>query len=326
MQIMKRVYLLLLAVLTIYSCKKDENVCETDRYSNEIFTEVSRTNITYATVKGVDGKDISLSMDIYQPTGDEFEKRPLLILAHGGSFIGGSRLDMQQFAQTGARRGFVTASIDYRLLSLSGGIPDSSKLVDIAIKASHDMRAAVRFFRKSVSDGNIYKIDSDNIFIGGVSAGAITALHAGLLDETDPVPAIVKNTIANNGGIQGNSSNAEALKFSSEVKGILNLSGAVITTDIIDAKDPSIYSYHGDKDEVVPYEFGFASVGPVKITRLYGSKLINEKAKSLGIKSELTTVSGGGHTDVYLDAKFLPQLTGFTTQTYSGVKGQICGG
>ena len=321
---MKKVFILLFATIFIFSCKKDENVCETSRYSSEIFAEVSRTNVTYANVKGVDGKDVALSMDIYQPVGDDFEKRPLLILAHGGSFIGGSRLDMQSFAQAAAKRGFVAASIDYRLLSLSGGIPDSSKLVDVAIKASHDMRAAVRFFRKNIAEGNSYKVDNDDIFIGGVSAGAITALHAGLLDETDPLPTFAKMAITNNGGIQGTSSNADALKYSSEVKGILNLSGAVVTTDIIDAKDPSIYSFHGDKDDVVPYELGFASVGPIKIIRLQGSKLINDKAKTVGVKTELTTVPGGGHSDIYLDAKYLSQLHAFTSQTYTGLKGQVC--
>ncbi|HMP31467.1 MAG TPA: hypothetical protein PKD85_17835, partial [Saprospiraceae bacterium] len=204
------------------------------------------------------------------------------------------------------------------------GIPDSLKLIDIAIKASQDMRAAVRFFRKSAADGNTYKIDIDNIFIGGVSAGAITALHAGLLDESDPIPEFAKQAITKNGGIIGTSGTPDAINQSSDVKAIINLSGAVVNTSIIDAGDPPIYSLHGDKDDVVPFDLDYAYVGPIKILQLYGSNRIHEQAKKIGIPTALTVVSGGGHADIYLEERFRPQLDAFNTKTFIAIKGQIC--
>ena len=56
-------------------------------------------------------------MDIYTPVGDNYTNRPLLIFAHGGSFIGGSKTNptMVDLCETFAKRGYVTASINYRL-------------------------------------------------------------------------------------------------------------------------------------------------------------------------------------------------------------------
>jgi len=321
---MKKAIFFFAAVLLITSCKKDEDVCETARYVDDIFTETKRINITYGKAISVTGQEVSLSMDIYQPVGDEFEERAVIIFAHGGSFVGGSRLDMQAICQASAKKGYVAASIDYRLLSISGGFPDSTKLADIVIKASQDMNAAVRFLRKSETDGNAYKIDPDNIYIGGVSAGAITALHAGLLDDSDPLPAYVKKVIADNGGLKGTSGTADALSFSSDVKGILNMSGAIISPSILDAKDPAIYSFHGDKDDVVPFDFGFSFVGPIPIVGVYGSNRINEAAKKVGIPSTLTVVSGGGHANIYLEERFRTQLDAFTKLAFTSLKGQVC--
>jgi hypothetical protein len=313
-----------LVLSVFFSCKKDENVCESTRFSEDIFTETSRTNITYGTATASDGSQVSLSMDIYQPVGDDFEKRPLIIWAHGGSFVAGGRLDMQSIARASALKGYVSASIDYRLLPLTGGIPDSLKLIDIAIKASHDMRAAVRFFRKSAADNNVYKIDTDNIFIGGVSAGAITALHAGTLDASDELPEYVKQIINSNGGMEGNSGTQDAKSFSSNVKGIINLSGAVVNPNIIDSSDPSIYSLHGDQDDVVPFDIGFAYVGPIPIVRLFGSNRINEQAKKVGIPTSLTVIQGGGHSNIYLEERFKAQLDAFNSKTFISLKEKIC--
>jgi acetyl esterase/lipase len=59
----------------------------------------------------------TLKMDIYQPTGDTNTNRPVIIFAFGGGFVNGSRTEnsMVKLCQAFAKRGFVTASIDYRL-------------------------------------------------------------------------------------------------------------------------------------------------------------------------------------------------------------------
>jgi hypothetical protein len=58
-----------------------------------------------------------LLLDLYVPTGDTLEKRPLLIYAFGGGFLIGLRNQppIPQFCEHFARLGYVVASIDYRI-------------------------------------------------------------------------------------------------------------------------------------------------------------------------------------------------------------------
>lgn len=307
------------------SCGSDEtNVCETTRYASPTFTSVSRINTVYSNAKSVLGPDEALSMDIYQPTGDKEEKRALIIWAHGGSFVSGNRLDVQSLCEEGAKRGFVTASIDYRLLSVFTSVPDSLIIGDVAIKAIQDMNAAVRFFRKDAATSNKYKIDPEQIYIGGISAGGIIALSVAYMKDVDLTIPYLKKIVDNNGGLNAGSGDLDARKYSNKVNGVISLSGAVLSLDFIDSGEPPVYSFHGDADDVVPYEFGFARVGPVPIVALYGSKLVTEQAKKVGITATLTTIAGGGHTNIYLEESFAPARNTFNTGVYGEFKKLIC--
>ena len=52
--------------------------------------------------------------------GDTENNRPLIILAHGGSFIAGVRANpsMVSLGEAFAKRGYVVASISYRLMAV----------------------------------------------------------------------------------------------------------------------------------------------------------------------------------------------------------------
>ena len=62
-------------------------------------------------------KDIDLFMDVYYLGDDTVSKRPLVILLHGGAFLFGDKGGsfMRHLAQHYATRGFVVASVNYRL-------------------------------------------------------------------------------------------------------------------------------------------------------------------------------------------------------------------
>ncbi len=91
------------------------------------------------------------------------------------------------------QKGYVAATIDYRLFPNEQlGNPDSLELIDANIKAVGDMKAAIRYFRQSVDEGNPYRIDPGFIVVGGYSAGAFTALHLSYLNEDDDIPPIYK--------------------------------------------------------------------------------------------------------------------------------------
>src|ERR1035437_6928311 len=92
------------------------------------------------------------------------------------------------------KMGYVTATIDYRLLmtGLPFPGPDSNSAGAAVMRAVHDARASIRFFRKNARvGGNTYKIDTNNIYFGGASAGAITAEHLAYMDTWSKFPTYI---------------------------------------------------------------------------------------------------------------------------------------
>ena len=301
---------LLFTVLLFSQCKEDLQIdplpvpaeeCGDVRYNQDIFEEVLMTTVKYGENMNFNGTELEeLMVDVYEPVGDDLEMRPLIIWAFGGSFIGGERANMAAYAEDNAKKGFVGASIDYRILDAQvTGIPDSVIGLDIAVKAMGDMKAAIRFFREDAATDNLFRIDPEKIFIGGLSAGGIVALTVGLAQEEDIIWDHVRAALDANGGFEGSSGDAENLTYSSEVSGIINLSGAIYNIDWLDANDPPIVAIHGNADETVQYDCGFANVFGFDIIRLCGSGAVQEKADAVGHNTKLVTVEGGGHTDIY---------------------------
>lgn len=330
----KNIIFLLLATMLVISCGKDEIevvekdqktiICESDRYIKPIFTEVEVSTVKYGSNINTSGLQQDLMMDIYQPKGDILEKRPVLVLAFGGSFIGGDRKQLSELAIEMSKLGYVSVCIDYRLLSFNQFPFDSIKALDIAIKASTDMKAAIRHLRKDAATENKFRIDPNFILAGGISAGAITAIQTAYFDASDNNESHIQNIIANNGGIEGNSGDSENLKYSSKVQGVINMSGAIYRLPFIDGGEPPIISIHGDADEVVPYGYDDVKVFGFSIIPLYGSSEIEKRVKEVGIKSYFETVVGGGHEDIYTEASFVSTFESFRQIAYGFNKEILC--
>jgi predicted esterase len=294
--------------------------CDGRRYLQDLYPMVTQTTVEF-------GKNMTwantvdpLYMDIFQPQGDTLSKRPTIVLAFGGGFIGGHRDSMAFLAKTYAKKGYVTVTFDYRLYQFGVlGFPDSVKMMPAIIQAMHDMKAAIRFLRKDAATTNTYRIDPNNIIGGGLSAGAITALLTGMLDSTDNVSAGLRTVIAAQGGFEGTSGNAG---YSSSVKGIINMSGALLFKNWLDAGDPPLVSYHGTADIVVPYGFG----KNVYNFNCAGSREIHDQALLLGIPSTMVTAQGGGHTDIYNPTgTYATQLADFYSRATVFAKRLVCG-
>ena len=265
------------------------------RYENEIFDEVSKTIVEYTDVYNWSALDSGLDMDIYQPVGDTVTNRPVLIFAHGGVYVAGNKNNppMVSLCEAFARRGYVTASIQYRLTSsLSLLSPDASDIFSQTVLNSvSDMKAAVRYFRKDVAENNnAYGINPDFIFVGGYSAGAVTAAHLSVIDDNQ-VPAEFQSFYYVAGGIEGNSGNSG---YSSEVSGAILLAGAINTLDFIDADDEPIVSLHASDDNTVSYECANA-LGNASLPFLCGSGKIHEELQNVGVINDLYTFPSGGH-------------------------------
>ena len=265
------------------------------RYENEIFDEVSKTIVEYTDVYNWSALDSGLDMDIYQPVGDTVTNRPVLIFAHGGVYVAGNKNNppMVSLCEAFAKRGYVTASIQYRLTSsLSLLSPDASDIFSQTVLNSvSDMKAAVRYFRKDVAENNnAYGINPDFIFVGGYSAGAVTAAHLSVIDDNQ-VPAEFQSFYDLAGGIEGNSGNSG---YSSEVSGAILLAGAINTLDFIDADDEPIVSLHASDDNTVSYECANA-LGNASLPFLCGSGKIHEELENVGVINDLYTFPSGGH-------------------------------
>ncbi|MDO7847830.1 alpha/beta hydrolase fold domain-containing protein [Hymenobacter sp. M29] len=263
------------------------------RYYRPIFPNVTVTSgVVYGSAVTAFGTTQTLLMDIYQPTGDVAPERPVIIFAHEGGFVRGTRTDayMTDVCTRFARLGYVTASIDYRLLFTTF---DTTAVSKAAIRGMQDMRAAVRFFRRDAATTNTYRASPNRIAVGGASAGGFMALQVGYLDKASEVTADVGLSAL--GGIEGNSGNPN---YPSTVLAVLNLSGATNPPSIIEAGNVPLYSAHGTSDNVVPYLKGRVGAGlPPKY--VFGSGLLNPYASSVGVPNVLRRFSKAPHIPQY---------------------------
>ncbi len=196
------------------------------RYRDDIFSTVAKTGaVTYRTAVNQQGATVNLQLDVYRPVGDTVTLRPLIIFVHGGGFSSGTRTspEIVDEATVFARKGYVTASIDYRLTpgGCSAGGP-TAECVTAIVQAREDAQAAVAFFRGAAAT---YGIDSTRIAIAGSSAGAITAANVAF-------------------------SSADAQ--STKVRAGVSLSGASVISSP-NPGDAPLFLLHGTEDRLVPY-------------------------------------------------------------------------
>ena len=102
-----------------------------------------------------DGEKAHL-LDIYYPEGTT-EKLPVIIDIHGGGWMYGYKEINKNFCLKLAEKGFLVASINYRL---AGDV-----LFDDQIR---DIFASLKWLNENLKD---YPADTDNIFLAGDSAG-----------------------------------------------------------------------------------------------------------------------------------------------------------
>ncbi|MFN0729723.1 alpha/beta hydrolase [Polaribacter gochangensis] len=296
----RKILLLSFSIFLFTSCLESEisyiNQAENQqRYNSQIFETITVSkDVRYGANVTLGGATTGLSMDIYQPANDTEINRPLLVLAHGGSYISGNKADFKELATFLAKAGYVVASIDYRLLDVT---PTPLVFKKVVLNSVADMKAAVRYFTKDATTNNVYKIDISKVFIGGYSAGAITALQYAYVHTNVELTTIGGSSfvdyVNSKGGIEGRSGNES---FPSTVKGVINISGALFNSNFINSNEPSLFSIHGTDDTVVPY-----LQGDVNNTGIIadGSGILHPYATSLGLKNELKTIQNGTH-DAFL--------------------------
>jgi para-nitrobenzyl esterase len=268
------------------------------RYLQEVFPMVDAlSNINYGNAPLWNNTPQQLDLDVFKPAGDTASNRPLILLFHGGSFIGGQRDDgvMLGLCNTFAKRGYVTATASYRLGVNTANIATLDReFVKAALRATHDAKAAVRFFKRSVAEqGNPYGIDTNKIYVGGYSAGALAAIHLAYFADTLLSSSLVNQEIAGLGvGLEGNSGNAG---YTSNAAAVLNIAGAVLDTNIVNAGSVKGIHFHGTADEVVPYGRGMIRALSFPVIQVDGSSLLHARLQNGGTYSELLSYTGALH-------------------------------
>jgi len=298
---MKKIYLAFATLVSLVATTKSNAQCAGNRYHDKIFPAVTVTsNVQYGSNIKYNNTNQNLLLDVYQPTGDTSNSRALIVMAHGGSFIGGSKTgtDVVPLCNDLAKLGYVVASIEYRVgmnnFPFPG--PDSSDATEAVMRAVQDGRAAVRYFKKNVAvGGNTYKIDLNNIYFAGVSAGGFIALQLAYLDDVAEFPPYI-DTVGQygiGGGIEGLSGNPG---YSSDVKAIVNICGAIGDTAWMKAGDEPVLNFHGTDDGTVPYGSDIITLaGLFPIMPVDGSFSVNAKADQVGIVNCFEIHEGQDH-------------------------------
>ncbi|MBL4652885.1 MAG: T9SS type A sorting domain-containing protein [Flavobacteriales bacterium] len=322
---MKKITTLLSILITTYSFAQD---CSQGRYKDEIFSSVSTdSNIQYGANTDKNGSNVNLTLDVYTPVGDISISRALIIMAHGGSFIGGDKAgaDVLSLCQDLAKKGYVVGSINYRVgmngIPFPG--PDSADATESVFRAVQDGRAAVRYFRKDFTEnGNVHGIDTSQIYFAGVSAGGFIALHLAYLDDMAEFPSYVDtiNEPGLTGGLEGNSGNPG---YSSKVKAIVNICGALGNKSWLTAGGIPVLSVHGDQDETVPYNTDILYMsGIFEIMEVDGSAAVAAQADAVGVDNCYKQFNGADHiphisSSAYYDTT-LTYMTAFLAQFTCG--------
>lgn len=152
-------------------------------------------NVVYAR----DGKR-SLHLDLFMPGKTGKQKFPGVILVHGGGWRSGNRQMEWPMAQHLAAKGYVTATVEYRLS------PEALYPTGI-----FDLKAAIRWMRANAAT---YAIDPTKIAVYGCSAGGELAAFLGVTGDMKRFEGSLGNQ-----------------KISSRVQAVVDIDGILDFTD-----------------------------------------------------------------------------------------------
>lgn len=202
------------------------------------------------------GGDVDLALDLARP--EKLEKpAPCVVFIHGGGWQGGNRNVHDQHILEFAKRGFVAATIQYRL------VPKAIFPAQV-----EDVKCAIRYLRANASK---HQLDAHKIGAVGFSAGAHLSMLLGTMDE--------KDGLEGSGGHADQSSKVQAVvaffgptdlaaEFPDQpvdVPGLIHkfLGGtkdeqsanykAASPVTYVDKADAPTLIYHGMKDRLVPF-------------------------------------------------------------------------
>lgn len=268
---------------------------QSGRYFDPVFAALDSTkDVVYGRAALWSGDTIDLHLDVFEPSGDTETLRPLVVFIHGGGFLEGTKANEEvvQFCRSLARRGYVTASIQYRLgvdLDSIGGDVGERQIVRAAVRATHDAKAAVRFFRARAGE---WRIDPDKIYLGGSSAGGVTAMHTAYMNSEAKFLEVAPRWLWDEmGGLEGASGTPGV---SSAVQGAINLNGTLTRSGWVETATP-LLNVAATADSQVPFVRGYAGLPGVAALAVDGPYLLDSAARAEGVWTRFLVFPGAGH-------------------------------
>ena len=311
------------------------------RYVTEVFSTVSvTTNVVYGNNFTIFPSGVptaqDLKMDIYEPAGDNFPVRPLIIYLHTGSFIPavanqnptGGRTDSTavEMCKQFAKRGYVAAAASYR----QGWVPTdpdqdvrTGTLLQAVYRAIQDAKACVRFFYQDATvSGNNFRIDTNTIILGGQGTGGYVALAYATLDKLPEIALSKFLSSTNNltygfqlgmpyvntsvmgdfsgyGGLPNLNNPNNHVGFSNKIHFAFNMGGAMGDSSWLEQGDVPMVCFHVTNDPFAPYGDGpvyVPTIPPQFVVDVSGSQTVVIKANALGNNNCFNTA---GFTDPY---------------------------
>ena len=217
-----------------------------------------------------DTEPVDLKMDIYTPKGDVAKKRAAVIVAHGGAMISGAKIDTTQksvaYCDSLAARGFVAASIDYRLgVTVTGDFSlkvflkkgtnqkltvDSANYARAVYRGVQDLNAAVRYMRKNADK---LGIDPKRIYLLGNSSGAILSIENIYANSKDDFPSYMEyKGVPSLGGLN----DFGEQDVDAHANGGVFLWGGVHNLNVLGHNKTPVLLVHGEDDETVLFKTG----------------------------------------------------------------------
>lgn len=280
----------IIAAITITSCTKDHTFNRFPSTDNDVYRDqVYGSNVNWL------GQTESLAMDVYLPDAaindSSGKKFPFLLFIHGGGFHSGDKSTAEKFAKLMNMKGYVVASVNYRLgwtqdeNNTCNG--DTTQAKEAVYRALQDVRAALRY---SVANAEKFAIDTNSIFVSGSSAGAVAALNV-----TYVTPENVNQVFPGVAEMLGPLDATNSLTNHYTIKGVVSMWGAMSDLDLITPANakPTIF-FHGELDRVCPYDVShFYSCDNFPVS--YGTKPIYDKLTSFGVPAVANIDPQGGH-------------------------------
>lgn len=204
-------------------------------------------DIVYGNAVDWNGESNDLKLDIFYHQLDK--PQPLVIFMHGGGFISGRKESYRTFCENLSKRGFVVANVTYRQGVSKDRQAFKLEIAKAVYRAQQDAATAIRFIQRNAPN---FGIDTNNIIIGGSSAGGVTALGLAFFSQPE-WDALMPSFKSELGAVDSISS----AKTSDKIKAVINLWGGIADTSLISGNEVRripVLLMHSKADENIAYE------------------------------------------------------------------------